>query len=130
MYVNSLPKTSSLKTMFVKDISATLQRGQNMLGCFLGQHYLVVDPRAAEFLDLLHFARHSEEAKMLRASPAKKGAGSQIRYASFFLPSISASLKRLTYFFFFVFSFLPLLFASICLSFLSCFSACLCRCCP
>lgn len=47
-------------------------------------------------------------------------AESILRYSSFFRPSISASLKRLTYFFF-VFSFLPLLFASICLSLSSCF---------
>lgn len=101
------------------------QRGQNVLiFFFLGQDRSVVEPQAAEFMDLLdQFYETFTKVLNAQSSPSNKKqtwrALSIIRYSSFFLPSISASLKRLTYFF--VSSFLPLLFASICLSLSSCF---------
>lgn len=89
---------------------------------FVGQDYLAVEPQAADFKELLVPFYETIRTSLNALSSLSLRAMSTIRYASYFLPSISASLKSLTYFFFFfVFSFLPLLFASICLSFSSCF---------
>lgn len=96
---------------------------------FLGQDYLAVEPQAADFKELLVPFYETFRTSLNALSSLSLRAMSTIRYASFFLPSISASLKSLTYFFFCLL--LPP--SALCLHLslvLILLLACLCRCCP
>ena len=69
---------------------------------FVGQDYLAVEPQAADFKELLVPFYETIRTSLNALSSLSLRAMSTIRYASYFLPSISASLKSLTYFFFFL----------------------------
>lgn len=111
-------RQANKRPLFLKDnYSMSAAKRTECAPMFLGQHYLVVEPQAAEFMELLErFYETFRTGSNARSSPSKKSCEHDEIHTSFFLPSISATFKKADPFFFF--SFLPLLFASVSLVFI------------